>query len=884
MIARLWRKSVDDEVAEELEFHLEMRIREHIARGLDPEAARAKALRRFGDIERVRAACRDIGKRRESDMQRRETLGELRQDVRFAVRQLAANPGFALIAVLTLALGIGATTAIFSVVDTVVLRPLPFPQPRQLAYVFELFQQEPAFFAVGNYVTLAERQRSFAKLGGAQYYSFNLSATGDSPERTEGARATASYFDVFGLRPLVGRVFTTEEDQPGRDQVVVLSERLWRRRFGADPGVVGRDVRMDGQPYRVIGVMPAQFNLRADREDLWVPIAFTAERKAMHDEHYLKVVGRLRDGVTPAQVRQDLESTAAFLRQSFPRDDENLRLSTEPMLERLVGDYKTRLLVLLGAVGLVLLIACGNVANLLLARSAVRGRELALRAALGAGRGRIIRQLLTESAVLGLLSGILAIGFAWAGVRALLALVPPGVPRFEQAGLDARVLAFALGISLLSSLVFGLAPALRAVGGSLSGSLKEGGRGSAGAARDWLRPALIAGEVALAVLLLVGAGLLIRSALALQEVRPGFEPRGVLTARVSLPENGYREPERILAAFNRLAEEAGRTPGVQVAGLTSLVPMAQDNSSNGLLAEGKPLSRENLVNALLHMANPSSFPALGIKVVRGRPFTDADRRGAQKVAIVSESTAAALFPGQDPIGRRFGCCEGGPDGSQDYKVVVGVAADVRSLGLAENVFPEFYLPMAQAPPDAWRWTQRTMYLVARTDRAPESLAPGLRRAVAAVDPDVPLYDVKTMEQRQGDSIATARFNTLLLTLLGLIGLILAAVGIYGVVSYYVAQRTREIGIRMALGDTPRGVSFLVLRQAALPVAAGLLLGLGASAAATRLLAASLVGVQRTDPLTLATVVVLLATTALLASVVPAQRASRVDPKAALQVG
>jgi predicted permease len=878
----LWKKNVADEVGEELDLHLELRTREYIARGMDPAAAREAALRRFGDLESVRKTCQTIGRKRDKDMRRREYFTELRQDVLFAVRQLIAHPAFSLIAVLTLALGIGATTAIFSVVNAVILRPLPVPQPERLTYILSNVNGEPSDVSVGNYVVLAENQRSFSSLAAIDYYSFNLTE-GESAERTQGARVTASFFDVFGVQPVLGRVFTPEEDQPGREHVVVLSHRLWQRRFGGDRGIVGREIRMNGQPYTVLGVMPSALELRKDREELWVPIAFTPKQKAMYDESYLTIVARLRDGVPPAQARQDLERVAAILRP-MDRINVSLHFQLDGYMERFVGDYRTRLLVLLGAVGLVLLIACGNVANLLLARSAVRGREVAIRAALGAGRGRIVRQLLTESAVLAVVSAAIGLLIAWWGIRALVSLVPPGVPRIEQASIDGTVLAFTLGLSLLSSLVFGLAPALRAARTSLSAALKEGGRASAGTrGRDWLRSALISAEVALAVLLLVGAGLLIRSALEMQRIRPGFEPSGVMTARLSLPAAEYADATRVVTTFERLVEDVSHAPGVRAVGVATKIPMSVGGNGNGLLAEGAPFDLDHAIQSQLSIVTPGYFQAMGIPLLRGRGFTPDDRRGSQRVMIVNQSLAKALYPGQDALGKKVGCCEAGPDGqSPDYKIIVGIAADLRSNGLAEQVDNEFWLPAAQAPPESWDWIQRTVYLVARTSGEPEALTQALHRSVAAVDPDIPLYSESTMEKRMEQSSATARFNTLLLTLLGIIGLILSAVGIYGVIAYFVTQRTSEIGVRMALGATPRHVIFLVLRQAAVPVGVGVLIGVLASLAATRVLAAYLVGVQSTDPLTFATVVAILAGAALLASLLPARRAAGVPPTQALQ--
>jgi predicted permease len=448
--------------------------------------------------------------------------------------------------------------------------------------------------------------------------------------------------------------------------------------------------------------------------------------------------------------------------------------------------------------------------------------------------------------------------------------------------LDGTVLAFTLVLALVCSLVFGLAPALRVARTSVSQTLREGGRGSAGSRHDWLRSALISAEVALSVLLLIGAGLLIRSALALQEVRPGFNPQGVISARLSLPPKEYVEPERILVTMNRIAEEVAHSPGVRSAAIATPIPMGRGVTSNGLLAEGKSMTAEDLVQSILNIVTPEYFRTMEISIVRGRGFLPSDRKGAQRVMIVNEQLAAALYPGQDPIGKKVECCESLPDGSPAYKIIIGVVGNLHSFGLADKVEPEFYLPAAQVPDVAWNWIQRTFYLVARSNGAPEALVPSIRKAVASIDPNVPVYQVSTMEERMAGSLATARFNTLLLTLLGVIGLILSVVGIYGVIAYFVTQRTAEIGVRMALGATPRNVILLVLRQAAIPVGLGVLVGLVASVLATRVLSAYLVGVEPTDPLTLATVVAILAGAALLASLLPARRAASVPPTQALQ--
>jgi predicted permease len=876
------RPRPEDEVEAELEFHLEMRTREYIARGMRPAEARDRALSRFGDLARVRNTCRDIGQRRDTDMRRREYFGELVQDIGFALRQLLANPGFSLVAIVTLALGIGATTAIFSAVNAVVLRPLPVPEPERLVFLFNEWKGNLGSVSAGNFTDVAAEQRGFESLTAINYSSFNLS-DGSTAERIIGARVTAAYFDVFGVRPALGRGFRLDEDEPGREQVVVLTHRLWVRRFGADPQIVGRDIRMNGLPYQVVGVMPASFDAIANTEELLVPIAFTAARKAMHDEHFLTVVARLRSGVSQAQAQQNVDTIVQGLRKRFPLEDAALVMRVEPFVSQYVGPDRGRLLTLLGAVGLVLLIACGNVANLLLARGAVRGRELAIRAALGAGRARIVRQLLTESLVLALIAAAAGLAIAAWGTQSLIALTPPGVPRLEEASVDGKVLAFALALAIASSLFFGLAPALRASRAGVSDQLKEGGRGQVAAGRDWVRMLLVTGEVALAVLLLVGAGLLIRSGIEAGRVRLGFDPEGVMTARLSLPEAEYSEPARVEATFARLAEEAARIPGVHTAALTSGTPMAPGGGSNGLIAEGKPLHPDSVVDTRLRIVSADYFRTMGISLRRGREFDARDRRGAQKVMILSEAAAAALFPGQDPIGRRVSCCEPGPDGKgPDWKTVVGVAGDVRSRGPAQPVIAEFYLPIEQIPQEAWTWIQRSMYIAARAGNGDAmSLLPALRGLVSNIDPDVPLFNVQTMDERLAGSLATSRFNTLLLTLLGGIGLVLSAIGIYGVIAYFVTERTPEIGVRMALGATRSDVVRLVLRQAAPPVAAGVAVGLLGSIAATRVLSAQLVGVQRSDPLTLTAVVLTLLITAVAAAVAPARRAAGVDPTRAL---
>jgi predicted permease len=804
--------------------------------------------------------------------------------VTFACRQLVRSPGFTVVAVLTLALGIGATTAIFSAVQSVVLRPLPFPHSDRLVSVYEWVRDNRSNVSAGNFVDGIEPVSAFSAVAAEQFSSFNLSDDGDT-ERVIGGRVTAGYFDVFNLPPAHGRVFTREEDQPGREQVVVLSHRLWSRRFGGDPGVLGRRITLNRQPYDIIGVMPAAFDYTANSEELWVPIAFTAARKATHDEHYLQIYARLKPDATEEQARGELHANAQRIRVAFPRDAAELDFTTVAVLADLVGDYPRRMFTLLGAVGFVLLIACGNVANLLLARGAARAGELAVRAALGAGRARIARQLLTESVVLAVTSAIVGIGLAAWGIRALVAAAPPGVPRLEQTTLDPYVLGFTLVVTLVSAMVFGVAPALRAAQVDVQTVIKAGGRGAGmGGVRDRLRTGLIVAELAVALLLLVGAGLLIRSSLALQQVNPGFDPSGVLSARFALPAAEYPDRAAVVQTLHRLGEKAAQIPGATAAAISTNVPMGGGGNGNGLIPEGVAFDPRNAIGSRLRMVTPGYFDAMRIPIVQGRPLTNADRQGALKVMVISEALARAAFPGADPVGKRIACCESGPDGkSPDFKVVVGVAGDVRTRALGEAPAPEFYLPIDQVPAQGWDWVQRTAFVVVRTDLDPQAVAGPVRDVVRTVAPGVPVFQVRTMEQRLQDSMATARFNTMLLTLLGLVGLFLAAIGVYGVIAYFVTRRTQEIGVRLALGASRAHVLALVFRQAAWPVGLGIVVGVGTAALATRVLATQLFGVSANDPATFGAVVVALAIVALVASLIPATRAASVDPTRALHM-
>ncbi len=877
------RASVGEEVDAELAFHVEMRVRELVARGMDPTAARAAAIARFGDLDAVNAECRDIGNSRERDMRRTEYLAELAHDARFAVRQLVKTPLFTTIAVATLALGVGATTAIFSAVNAVVLRPLPFVRPDELTILFNVWQGSDGSVAVGDFADWRRRASSFASVAAIRFVGMTLS-TGESPERVTGAQVTASVFPTYGVAPEMGRVFTEAEDRPGQPAVVVLSHGLSRRAYGGDSAIVGRTISVNGAPATVVGVMPQTFDPTDSHEELWMPAAFTPERLAFHDEHFLTVVGRLKPGVTVAAAQKEMEVVARRMADEYPGTNAGSSVHVVPLGGAVIGMYRARLFVLLGAVGCVLLIACVNVANLLLARGATRATELAIRAAIGAGRSRIVRQLLTESLVLALLSAVLGVALAWGGVRVLVAAAPANIPRLATTRIDAWVLLFALGISVLSSVLFGVVPALKAAHGNLESALREGGRQATAAPRDRVRSTLVAAEVAIALTLLVAAGLLIRSAIYLNHLTPGFDPSGVLSARVALRPAEYKQQtDEAQQTFTRILEAVRAAPGVQTAALTSQAPMGPGGGSNGLYAEGKAADFRNQVDARLRIVTPGYLSAMRIPLVAGREIGEGvgDARGGLRVAIVSAALAKALWPGEKAVGKRFRCCEGSPDDPR-WKTVIGVAADVRSGGPTEDVRPEFYLPTTQVPAEAWSWVGRTMTVVARSANGNgASITAGIRAAVKSVDPSLPVYSVFTMDQSIARSLAEQRFHLMLLVTLSAVALLLAAAGIYSVISFVVALRTHEIGVRLALGATGSDVVRLLTRQGLRPVVAGAAIGALLATWATRLLRGSVYGVQTSDPATLGAVVVVMLSVAVLAIVLPARRATRVDPTTAL---
>ena len=866
------------DVEDEIAFHLEMRTRELIALGEPPARARELALRRFGDTESPRAECLTIAKRKEWRVARVEYLSELRQDLAYAVRAMRQRRGFTIVAVLTLALGIGANTAIFSVVNGVLLESLPFRNPDQLIRIRTAYPNGKSYaLSAPDFMSVREGSRVFTDVAAFAFGSSTLLGMGE-PKQLQRTGVTAGFFEMLGVSPVIGRTFRAEEHRPGEGRVVVLSHGLWQREFGREPGVLGRTLTLSDEPYLVVGVLPSGFDYPSGSE-LYVPLeygeTFSATTAQGRRGEFLYVLGRAKPGVSLEQAEADVRAVGARLQQEFPETNARLTFDAVRLRDILVGDVRKPLLVLLGAVGLVLLIACANVANLLLARAAARESELAVRMALGAERGRLVRQLLTESVVLGLVGGAAGLLLAYWGTRALVAARPQGIPRLGEVGIDGTVVAFTAGIALLTGIVFGIVPALQATRHDLVGALKAGGRG--GAARrggNRLRGGLVVAEMALAVMLLVGAGLLIRSFVALTAVDPGFRPEGAVAISVSLQGGAYRDVARRREFFATLSERLEALPGVSGVGGTSGLPLAGGADMLGFRIENREPPPNEVLEIRAHRVTPGYFRVVGVPLRRGRMLTAQDREGAPRVVVINEAAAQRWFPDDDPIGKRLVI--------GDPIEIVGIVGDVKQRSLARDVEPEIYAPYAQ-------WPDRTMQMVVRSscpakagECDPLALSAAIRRELRALDQNLPLGELTPLESVVRESVAQPRFFTALLGLFAAVALALAAIGIFGVMSYAVAQRTREIGVRVALGARPREVVRMIVRRALALAAAGVVLGLIGAAALTRVMESLLFGVRPTDPLAFAAAVLVLTATAGLASYVPARRAAAVDPIVALR--
>jgi len=804
-------------------------------------------------------------------------LDSIRQDVAYAVRRLLQSPGFTLVAALTLALGIGATSAIFSVVNAVLLRPLPYPEADRLVQVAALWQgRTVAYLSPQNFLDIEAQAKSFERLAATDTSGMTLTGHGDAV-RLEGAEVSASFFDVLRARPALGRGFAKGENEPGRTHVVVLGDKLWRERFGGDPAIVGREIQVDREPRTVVGVAPAGFSYPEGAE-IWQPLSYD-ERFRTHSRGawYLTVVGRLAPGASVGAAREEVATIAARLAKEYPNEDEGVGGTVSGLRESLVGNTKKALFVLLGAVGLVLLVACVNVANLLLARVGGREGELALRAAIGAGRGRIVRQLLTESLLLALVGGAIGALLASGLVDVLLALQPQGVPRLSEVRIDRAVLAFAALLSLATSLVFGVLPALSMSRRATAQALRQGSRGILGGARTRLRGALVVGQIALAMVLLAGSGLLIRSFTLLRHVDPGFDTKSALSFRFTLPESAYGDDARKVAFHDALAARLAALPGVRSAGAVFGLPLASGSFVISFTVDGRPeLPPAQQPSLNVAIVTPGYFKTMGIEIVRGRAFAAGDVDTAPHVVVLSEAAVRKHFPGEDPLGKRIRLGLGrGPGKPNAGGEVVGVARDVKRYGLAKESAPEIYVAYAQHP-------VQSMAMVLRTDVPPRSLAAAAERTLHELDAELPVSSVLTLEEIVARSISEPRFYTLLLGAFAATALFLAALGLFGVMSYAVQQRTRELAVRLALGARHPELRRLVVREALVLAGIGLVLGLGGSLLLSRALTTLLYSVSPTDPATLGAVAGLLLATTLAASYLPARRATRIDPVVALR--
>src|SRR5271157_556165 len=876
LVSLIKRDRLESDLDDELRFHVEMRARDNVTSGMSDGEARYAAHRAFGNLTLVREETRD--------MWGFTWLERLGQDVRYGLRVLAKNRGFTAVAVVALALGIGANTAIFSVVNTVLLRRLPYRDPDRLVWVTQFIPaQGNTLVFDSDYLAWLRQNQVFDGMAAYRSPDFTLTGAGD-PERLEAARVTAGFFSVLGVEPMLGRGFLPAEDRPGGPQVCVLSHELWQRRFGADPTIVGWSITLDGKPYIVLGVMPARFEFVSNfKPALYVPFDLRETVGVAPGELHMFpwVIARLKPGITIERAQSDLAVIGRGLQAGYKGGYAKMMAGARPQVmslhQRKVGNVRPALLILLGAVGFVLLIVCANVANLQLARAVARQREMAIRTALGAGRWRLARQLFTECLLLAVFGGAAGVALAAWAVSALRTLGPSDIPHLADVGLAYRVLLFTALVSIATGMIFGLVPVFTAAKTDPNESLKEGGsRLASGRGGQLLRGGLTIAELALALVLLTGSGLLIRSFVRLTTIDPGFDAHHVLTARIGLPEDQYLKPEQQRAFFQNLVERLRALPGVSSADVVVAPPLMGYMMAAGFDIEGRPPRPEVNTVAQINIAGPAYFHTMGIPLISGRFFTPEDTAEAPKVVIINQGCErrffpdAAFFPAASPIGKRIQIA-----GTEGWATIVGVIGDVHQTGLASLPEPEIIEPYLQVP-------YSDMAVVIRAVTNPLSLVPGLRSQVQSIDRDLPVFEVSTMDQYLAEEVATRRFNMLLLGVFAGLALVLAVVGIYGVTAYSVAQRTHEVGIRIALGASGREVLRLVLQRSLVLTLAGLAIGLAGALALTRFLSSLLYGVRPTDFFTFMAVSLVLAVAASAASYLPARRATRVDPMVALR--
>ena len=867
------RRRMEEQLEKELRFHLEQHASDLMARGCEPGEARRQARLALGGPEQVKEECRDARGTR--------WLEELWQDTRYALRILRQKPGFAAVALLTLALGSGATTVMFTVIDGVLFKPLSYPEPERLVTLHERVEKSGLEwpFAYPNFLDCQRENHSLAPMAAWKSGGGMVSDPGEA-EYASARQISAGLFAVLGVDLVRGRSFTSEEDRPGAAPVAIIGSRLWQRRFGGNPQAIGRPLVFGGKSYTVVGVAPAGLGLFGDA-DVFTSMGQsddpTLRNREMHPG--IHVIARLRRGVTLPQAQAELAVIGRRLAQRYPKSNAGRDIGAVPLRRELTGEVRPTLWLLFGAVSLVLLIACVNVASLLLARAVSRERELAMRTALGAGRGRLVRQCLAESTVLGLSGGVLGVVLATQGTRPFLMFWPGGLPRAEDVRFDWRVLLFALSASLLCGLLFGLAPALRAPVRNLEQTLRAGGRTIMGSSRR-LHCGFVISEIALAVVLLVSAGTLGFTLLRSSSVDPGIDVRNVLVARVALSPNVLESPADTRAAWRGLLERVRTVPGVRSAAISDVVPMEGDEEDIGYWTTATPPPANQVPYALLNLVTPDYLPVMGIRLRKGRIFNELDRVGSEPVVVIDEAMAQRAFAGRDPIGERLTLNFLGA------VRVVGVARHVLHSGLgadeSDNGRDQVYVPFAQLPDAFLRLTATAMHVEVRTQISPLSVVAALRRQVRGATRDQALYDVRTMEQIASGTLARQRFLLMLFGIFAGLALLLACIGIYGVLAYLTSQRAPEFGVRMALGASGGGVMRMVLRQSLGMIAAGAGLGIAGALAAGRVLERFVAGVRPADPPTFAVMICVLVLAALLASFVPARRASRIDPMSALR--
>ena len=867
------RAGADEELDDEIRFHLEQETAQNSARGLSPDEARRQALIAFGGVQQARETHREVRGIR--------PLEELIGDVRFALRALYRSPALAGTAIVTLALGVGAITAIFSAVNAVMLRPLPFAEPERLVMVWEESAERDWHHQTASPANFLDwRDQVPALEGAAAYADFSTRATllqDGIPRLLRTAIVTGNFFDVLRARPAIGRTLQAEETW-GTAPVAVLSDRAWRTHFGSDSAILGRSIDLDGRQVQVVGVMPAGLAFPWEDVDLWQPMEWNREDAAQpffRRAHWVRVVGRLAPGASLEQANLQLATVAARLREQYPATNETLGAGMTPLREFLVGDTSRPLLILLGAVTLLLLISCANVGNLLLVQAGNRAREVSLRLALGAGRMRLVRQAITESLVLSFLGGAAGFLLGWIGTALLASMLPAGILRVSDFGIDWRVLGFVLVVISVSGLLFGIAPATWNAGRFPGEALRDAARGSGGRRTRRWGDALVVGEVALALLLSVGAGLLVRSFVELQRVDPGFDPEGVVAVSLVLPSARYDTMPKVHAFYDELVTQTRSLPGVTDAAIVRQTPLTGTSWSSGFAVAGKPVTPATQAMDVLHRdVSPDYFRTMRVQVLRGRPFSEADREDAPPVVIINETLARAAFAAEDPLGQQVSF-DREPDSASTWYTVVGVVGDEHQVSPAEAPRMELFAPARQEE-------SRGMVLVARTAGDPAGAVPAIHRIISELDPALAIRSTDTLEELAARSVALQRFLMLLLVVFAAVGVTLAVVGVYGVLAQVVRQRTRELGIRMALGAESRDVQWLVVRHGLALAGAGLAIGCVMALTATRAVRGVLFGVPAADPVTFAIAVALLGLTVLAASWVPARRASRADPAVALR--